>query len=299
VKKILLIDGFNLTFRAFFGMPELTRQDGFPTNALHGWLRTIWKLEDDENPCATAAFFDTGGSKKREKLHESYKENRSETPAELKAQIPIIKQMTALMGISTHESNGVEADDLIASAVENLREKTEEILIISADKDLTQLVGPGVGQLLPPPTARPSLGWRKLDPEGVEKKFGVRPSQIAEYLALIGDTSDNIPGLKGVGPKTASAWLKKYKNLQGIFDNSGRLNPKRFQGIVYESMEFLRKNLELTLLETDHPLENLGTANIQLEELCQLLAEMEMPNAIRAARKRFAEEERSIKIQPA
>jgi DNA polymerase-1 len=127
----------------------------------------------------------------------------------------------------------------------------------------------------------------------VEQKFGVRPTQIAEYLALIGDTSDNIPGLKGVGPKTASAWLKKYKNLQGIFDNSGRLNPKRFQGIVYESMEFLRKNLELTLLETDHPLENLGTANIQLEELCQLLAEMEMPNAIRAARKRF------INIQPA
>jgi DNA polymerase I len=288
VKKILLIDGFNLTFRAFFGMPELTRQDGFHTNAIHGWLRTIWKIEDAEKPCASAAFFDTGGSRKREKLQQSYKENRSETPVELKPQIPVIKQMTALMGISTHESHGVEADDLIASAVENLREKTEEILIISADKDLTQLVGPGVGQLLPPPTARPSLGWRKLDADGVEKKFGVRPTQIAEYLALVGDTSDNILGLKGVGPKTAATWLKKYKDLQGIFDNSGRLNPKRFQGIVYESIEFLRKNLELTLLEKDHPIENPGGASIQIEELCQLLAKMEMPNAIKAARKRYA-----------
>ena len=288
MKKILLIDGFNLTFRAFFGMPELTRQDGFHTNALHGWLRTIWKLEDTENPCAIAAFFDTGGSEKREALLESYKDNRSETPSELRAQIPIIKQMTALMGISTHECKGVEADDLIASAVENLREKTENILIISSDKDLAQLVGPGIGQLLPPPTARPSLGWRMLDPDGVENKFGVRPEQIAEYLALIGDTSDNIPGLKGVGPKTASAWLKKYKNIQGIFDNSGRLQPKRFQGIVYESMEFLRRNLELTLLETNHPLENLGTASVQLEGLCKILAEMEMPNAIKAARKRYA-----------
>jgi len=288
VNKILLLDGFNLTFRAFYGMPELTRQDGFHTNALHGWLRTIWKLEDVEKPCTTAAFFDMGGSSKREQLHESYKENRSEAPDELKGQIPIIKQMTPLMGISTHESEGVEADDLIASAVEVLRGKVGEILIVSSDKDLAQLVGPGVVQLLPPPTARPSLGWRKLDAAGVEEKFGVRPDQIAEYLALIGDTSDNIPGLMGVGPKTATAWLQKFKTLQGIFDNSGRLNPKRFQGIVHESMDFLRRNLELTILETHHPLQNLGTAKVQLEELCNLLAEMEMPNSIRTARQRYA-----------
>ena len=105
---------------------------------------------------------------------------------------------------------------------------------------------------------------------------------------MVGDTSDNIPGLKGVGPKTASAWLKKYRDLQGIFDNSGRLNPKRFQGIVYGSMDFLRKNRELTILETDHPLENLGKANVQLEELCTLLAEMEMANSIKTARQRYA-----------
>jgi DNA polymerase-1 len=287
LKKILLLDGFNLTFRAYYGMPELTRQDGFSTNALHGWLRTIWKLEDNEQPCTIAAFFDTGGSEKREQLLEDYKGNRSETPEDLKAQIPIIKQMTTLMGISTHECTGVEADDLIASAVETVQGKVAETIIVSADKDLAQLVGPGVTQLLPPPTARPSLGWRKLNADAVEEKFGVRPNQIAEYLALVGDTSDNIPGLKGVGPKTASAWLQKYKTLQGIFDNSGRLNPKRFQGVVYESMDLLRRNLELTLLEKDHPLENLGTAAVQLEELCQLLAEMEMANSIRTARQRY------------
>lgn len=287
MKKILLLDGFNLTFRAYYGMPELTRQDGFSTNALHGWLRTIWKLEDNEQPCTIAAFFDTGGSEKREQLLEDYKGNRSETPEDLKAQIPIIKQMTTLMGISTHECTGVEADDLIASAVETVQGKVAETIIVSADKDLAQLVGPGVTQLLPPPTARPSLGWRKLNADAVEEKFGVRPNQIAEYLALVGDTSDNIPGLKGVGPKTASAWLQKYKTLQGIFDNSGRLNPKRFQGVVYESMDLLRRNLELTLLEKDHPLENLGTAAVQLEALCQLLAEMEMANSIRTARQRY------------
>ena len=269
-------------------MPELTRQDGFHTNALHGWLRTIWKLEDDVQPCAISAFFDLGGATKREKLHESYKDNRSEAPEELKAQIPIIKQMTSFMGISTHESAGVEADDLIASAVESLRNKVEEIFIVSSDKDLAQIVGPGVFQLLPPPTAQPKIGWRKLDVRGVQEKFGVQPEQIAEYLALIGDSSDNIPGLKGVGPKTATAWLQKFKTLQGIFDNSGRLNPKRFQGIVHESKDFLLRNLELTTLEVDHPLENLGNGELRLEELCKLLAEMEMANSIRTARQRYS-----------
>ena len=145
----------------------------------------------------------------------------SEAPDELKAQIPIIKQMTSFMGISTHESAGVEADDLIASAVESLRNKVEEIFIVSSDKDLAQIVGPGVFQLLPPPTAQPKIGWRKLDVRGVQEKFGVQPEQIAEYLALIGDSSDNIPGLKESGPNCNSLAKVSSKALQGIFDNSG------------------------------------------------------------------------------
>ncbi len=288
MKKILLIDGFNLTFRAYYAVPELTRQDGFPTNALHGWLRTLWKLEDMENPCASAVFFDSGGSDKREQLLESYKKNRGEAPDELKAQIPWIKKITSCMGISTHEKKGVEADDLIAAAVEVLRDHVEDIVIVSADKDLAQMIDTGVTQLLPPPTARPSLGWRKLDTEGVIKKFGVTPAQMAEYLALVGDTSDNIPGLAGVGPKTASSWLKKFQNLQGIFDNSGRLQPKRFQGIVYNSMELLWKNLALTTLETEHTLVGLGEATPKPEELCQVLEEMEMRTATIDARRRYS-----------
>ena len=288
MKKILLLDGFNLTFRAFYALPEFTNKEGIPTNALHGWLRTIWKIQDEEGPCDTAAFFDSGGSHKREQLLESYKENREEAPDALKTQIPYIQEMTAYMGISVHKEDGIEADDLIACAVEQLRDTYDEILIVSADKDLAQLISPGVNQLLPPPTAKPSLGWRKLDREGVEEKFGVTPEQIPDYLALIGDTSDNIPGIQGVGPKTATNWLRRYKNLDGIQDNCARLNPKRFQTVIYQSKELLKNYLELTTLETHHPLDPTpGQTSPDLNALCELLTKMDMNNSVTAAQKRY------------
>ena len=290
MNKILLLDGFNLTFRAYYALPEFTNSKGFPTNALHGWLRTIWKLQDMEGPCRMAAFFDSGGSTNREKLLDSYKENREEAPETLKQQIPVIQEMTAHMGISVHLDNGVEADDLIACAVNQLREHYDEIIIVSADKDLAQLVGPGVSQLLPAPTARPSLGWRRLDSDGVEEKFGVTPNQIPAYLALIGDSADNIPGIPGVGPKTAANWLKRFRDLEGIQDNCARLSPKRFQTIIYQSRELLEKYLELTTLETHHELKSVpGEKNSDLKQLTSILQEMEMPNSIEAAQKRYSE----------
>ena len=288
MNKILLLDGFNLTFRAFYALPEFNNSKGFPTNALHGWLRTIWKLQDSEAPCRTAAFFDSGGSTKREELLESYKLNREEAPESLKLQIPIIQEMTSHMGISVHISEGIEADDLIACAVNQLKDQYDEIIVVSADKDLAQLVSPGIVQLLPPPTARPSLGWRKLDTSGVQDKFGVSPNQIPDYLALIGDTADNIPGIPGVGPKTAANWLRRFKDLQGIQDNCARLTPKRFQTIIYQSRELLEKYLDLTTLETHHDLGSVpGQTLPNPIELIKILQEMEMPNSIEAARKRY------------
>lgn len=288
--KILLLDGFNLTFRAYYALPEFSNSEGIPTNALHGWLRTIWKLQDDEAPCHTAAFFDSGGSDKREQLLETYKDNRGETPESLIQQIPLIQEMTRHMGISIHMTKGIEADDLIACAVEQLQGKYAEIIIVSADKDLAQLIGPGVTQFLPPPTARPSIGWRKLDADGVVEKFGVTPAQIPAYLALVGDTADNIPGIQGVGPKTAASWLQRYKDLQGIQDNCARLTPKRFQTVVYQSKELIETYLELTTLETHHSLGETapGQGSPDLPALVELLEKMEMKNSIIAAQQRYA-----------
>ena len=285
--KIALIDGFNLVFRAFYGMPELARKDGFPTGALHGWVRSLWWVDDHIKPDRLIVFFDLGAPTRQVELHADYKANRTETPEGLVAQIPVIKDWTRAMGYLGVEKEGVEADDLIAAYATQLADEDHEIIIVSADKDLAQLVTPKISQLLPPPTANPRLGWRRLDTGGVEEKFGVAPKQIADYLALIGDTSDNIPGLPGVGPKTATKWLQQYRDIEGVINNCGDLNPKRFQAIVHAQQADLRRNLEMTRLDPDHALEPLGEGHPDAARVITILEEMEMGGSATAARKRF------------
>ena len=274
--KIALIDGFNLAFRAFYGMPELARKDGFPTGALHGWVRTLWWVEDNVKPDRMLVFFDLGGASRQVALREDYKANRTEAPEALEQQIPVIKEWTRAAGYVGVEAHGVEADDLIAAYSRHHSANGDNVLIISADKDLAQLVNDTVHQLVPPPTANPRLGWRELDPSGVEERFGVKPSQIADYLALIGDTSDNIPGLRGVGPKTAAKWLNQYGSVEEIIAHCGELNPKRFQSLVHEEVDTLRLNLQMTLLDSTLPVDETAHADPDFGRAVALLREMEM-----------------------
>lgn len=274
--KIALIDGFNLAFRAFYGMPDLAREDGFPTGAIHGWVRTLWWVEDNVKADKVYVFFDLGGASRQLALREDYKANRGEAPVELEQQIPVIKEWTRAAGYAGVEEHGIEADDLIAAYSRKLSGDGHDVLIISADKDLAQLVSDRVHQYVPPPTANPRLGWRELDPALVEEKFGVRPDQIADYLALIGDTSDNIPGLKGVGPKTASKWLVQYGNLEEVIAHCGELNPKRFQGLVYAEADNLRLNLQMTQLDHTLTVNETAHADPDPDRAVAILREMEM-----------------------
>ena len=274
--KIALVDGFNLAFRAFYGMPDLTRTDGFPTGAIHGWVRTMWWVEDNVKADKVYVFFDLGGASRQLAIREDYKANRGEAPEELEQQIPVIKDWTRAAGYAGVEENGIEADDLIAAYSRKLAGEGNDVVIISADKDLAQLVTEKIRQLVPPPTANPRLGWRELDPAAVEEKFGVRPDQIADYLALIGDTSDNIPGLRGVGPKTASKWLVQYGNLEEVIGHCGELNPKRFQNLVYEEAENLRLNLQMTRLDHTLEVDETAHADPDPEKAVAILREMEM-----------------------
>ncbi len=247
--KYLLVDALNLAYRAFYGIPELRRADGFPTNAIHGWVKGLWKLENMESPDQILVCWDIGRPAAREALLPSYKANRSETPEDLKKQLPLLREVTELMGFPSVGIEGIEADDIIGAYAKLLGDQGHEVYIVSSDKDLAQCIKANVKQMLPPPTANPRLGWRKLDEAGVLAKFGVTVAQIPDYLALMGDNSDNIPGIPGVGPKTASKWLKSYKTIDGIFQHSAMLKPKRFCNIVYENQELLKRNLKLTLLD--------------------------------------------------
>ena len=291
MSKWLLVDGFNLAYRCFHALPELTRADGFPTGALHGWVKSLWKLADQERPEATLVFFDLGGAQDRLAIHPEYKAQRAEMPEALRQQIEPIKQLTRSMGLVGIEQEGVESDDLLAAQAVALARAGHEVIIVSSDKDFAQIVGEKIKMMLPPPSANPKLGWRLLDAAGVGEKFGVPPAQIADYLALVGDTSDNIPGIMGVGPKTAAKWLAEWGSLDGVIAHAGELQPERFRAAVAAEGEKLRRNLKLTTLNLTLPTVAAEKTAPQVEELFRLLEGFEMRTSLADARKRYTQAE--------
>ena len=286
MSKIFLCDGHNLAFRAFYGIRELSRSDGFPTNMIHGWIKSFWRMEDDFAPDQIWVFFDLGGCPQREKILPDYKANRGAPPEGFSEQLDWVKKLSRAMGYGVSEQEGREADDLIAAKVEELA-ASHEITIVSADKDLAQLIRPSVRQLLPPPTANPRLGWRLLDEGGVEEKFGVKPTQILDYLSIIGDQADNIPGLSGVGPKTASKWLQNWGSLDEIILNAGRITPKRFCSMIYEKRELLHRNRELIKLDTSIQKGGTTPSNPDISKLGEILKEMEMNQSLEEMIRRY------------
>jgi DNA polymerase-1 len=284
--KWLLVDGFNLAYRCFHALPELTRADGFPTGALHGWVKSLWKLADQEAPDATLVFFDRGESAERVALHAAYKAQRAPMPDALRAQIDPIRELTRAMGLAGIEQEGIESDDLLAAEAVRLAEQGHEVVIVSSDKDFAQVVGPRISILLPPPSAAPKLGWRRLDAAGVVEKFGVPPERIADYLALVGDTADNIPGIDGVGPKTAAKWLAEHGGLDAVIARAGELRPERFQPVVAAAAERLRLNRRLTTLNLTLPPVAPAWRTPRPAELVALLDGYEMRSTAAEARRR-------------
>jgi len=289
--KWLLVDGFNLAYRCYFAMPELTRADGFPTGAVHGWVKALWRLADQEKPAATLVFFDLGGAQDRLALLPEYKAQREEMPAALEKQLDYLKAVTRAMGLAGVEKAGVESDDLLASQAVHLAAQGHEVVIVSADKDFAQVVGDRISILLPPPSANPKLGWRRMDAAGVMEKFGVPPAQIAEFLALVGDSSDNIPGIEGVGPKTAAKWLQEFGSLEAIIAHAGELKPERFRDSVRALADHLRRNLKLTTLNLALPTVAAVKPAAAPEALFALLGELEMRSSLTEARQRYAQAE--------
>lgn len=286
--KWLLVDGFNLAYRCFHALPELTSSKGFPTGALHGWCKSLWKLIDQEKPDATLVFFDLGESQDRLALLAEYKAQRKPMPDPLRQQIEPIKQLTRAMGLAGIEQDGVESDDLLAAEAVKLARQGDDVIIVSSDKDFAQIVGEKIKIMLPPPSANPKLGWRLLDAAGVQEKFGVPPAQIADYLALVGDTSDNIPGLEGVGPKTAAKWLAECGgSVEGVIQQAATLKPERFREVVAANADRLRLNLKLTTLNLNLPPVKPEWRTPQPEELFRLMDEYEMRTTGADARKRY------------
>jgi len=208
-RPLVLVDGSSYLFRAFHALPPLTTRDGVPTGALHGVLAMIQKLVLEEQPGLVGVVFDAPGKTFRDDLYPEYKAHRPPMPDELRVQIEPLYAAIRALGLPLLIVDGVEADDVIATLTRQARAAGLPVLISTGDKDLAQLSEPGV-------TLIDTMKNTRLDPAGVEAKFGVPPRLIVDYLALVGDASDNVPGVKGCGPKTAVKWLKEYGSLEGV-----------------------------------------------------------------------------------
>ena len=245
--KVFLIDGSSYLYRAFHAMPPLTTSKGLPTGAIKGVVNMLRNLKKEHPESKIITVFDAKGKNFRHEILNTYKANRPPMPKELVEQLEPLKSICNLMAAPVIEVKGVEADDVIATLAEELKSKYE-IIISSLDKDLMQLVEDGSVSMMNTMTSE------EFDEKGVEKKFNVKPNQIVEYLALVGDSSDNIPGVPKVGPKTASKWLNEYQDISTIIDNAESL-----KGAVGESfrnsIDDLARNVELVSLKKDVDLE--------------------------------------------
>lgn len=238
-----IVDGHALAYRAFFALPPLTSPTGEPTGAIHGFLRKLLKIRRETEPSRFVVIFDGKGPTFRDELSEAYKATRKPMPDELRSQIDRLKVLVPLLGFPSTAVDLVEADDVIATLALKARDGYD-VEILSGDKDLTALAGDSITLLAPSQDIKDET---RLDRAGVKKKFGVFPEQIGDWLSLVGDTSDNIPGVPGVGKVTATKLLEKYGGIDGILSSLDELTPKLQEKFRENSDQFelSRKLVEL------------------------------------------------------
>jgi DNA polymerase-1 len=240
---LVLIDGSSYLYRAYHALPPLTNSNGEPTGALHGVLTMIQKLLREEQPTQVAVVFDAPGKTFRDDLYTDYKANRPPMPDELRSQVQPILDAVEAMGLPLLRVKGVEADDVIGTLCKQAANKGIKVLVSTGDKDLAQLVNDKV-------TLINTMNDARMDRDGVKAKFDVYPEQIVDYLALVGDTSDNIPGVPKVGAKTAAKWLNLYASADGIVENSAEIKGKVGDSLR-DNVEQLRLSQQLATIRED------------------------------------------------
>ncbi|MGE3320406.1 MAG: DNA polymerase I [Candidatus Berkiella sp.] len=242
-KKLVLVDGSSYLFRAYHALPPLTNSKGMPTGAAYGVMNMLKKLMVDEKPDYVAVIFDTKGKNFRHELYQEYKANREVMPDELAVQIEPLHRLIRAMGFPLIAVEGYEADDIIGTLAVHATKANLHTVISTGDKDMAQLVNPHV-------TLVNTMTASVLDEKNVVVKFGVSPKQIIDYLTLVGDTVDNIPGVPKVGPKTAAKWLQEYDTLDNLIANKDAIKGKVGE-YFRDSLSFLPLSKQLVTIDCD------------------------------------------------
>ncbi|MBW8816055.1 MAG: DNA polymerase I [Caulobacterales bacterium] len=251
--RLYLVDGSGFIFRAFHALPPLTRKtDGLPVGAVSGFCNMLWKLLVDmkassEAPTHLAVIFDHSESTFRNKLYDKYKAHRPPPPEDLVPQFPLVREATRAFGVPCLELSGYEADDLIAAYACKVRDLGGEVVIVSSDKDLMQLVGERVSML-------DTMKNVKIGIEQVAEKFGVTPDKVVDVQALCGDSVDNVPGAPGIGIKTASALINEYGDLDTLLARASEIKQEKRRQTLIEFADQIRLSRQLVQLDCDTPL---------------------------------------------
>jgi DNA polymerase-1 len=243
----ILVDGSSYLYRAFHALPELTNSHGEQTGAVYGVLNMLRKLVDSYRPQFMAVVFDARGKTFRDDLYPEYKANRPSMPEELSAQVEPLHQLVRAMGFPLLQVPGVEADDVIGTLAEQATKAGWETVISTGDKDLAQLVNDQVSLIN-------TMNDSYMDESAVRNKFGVTPEQIIDFLALVGDSADNIPGIPKVGPKTAAKWLSQYGSLDELVAHAGDIKGKVGENLRAH-LDQLALSKELATIRCDLELE--------------------------------------------
>jgi len=252
-KRLLLIDGHALAYRAYHAIQPLTSPSGQPTNAVYGFANTLYKAIEDLAPDYVVATFDVGKTFRHEEYPE-YKANRAETPDDLRAQFDRIQELVESLGIPIVTKEGYEADDVLGSLARKASETGLDTVIVTGDTDIFQLIEPNTRVLAPTGAFRETQLW---DEEAVRKRYELDPQQLADLRGLMGDSSDNIPGVKGIGIKTATKLLKKYGTVDAVYDHLEEVTPARFRNALERDREraFLSRHLATIVRDLDLPLD--------------------------------------------
>ncbi len=277
VPIVALVDGSNYVYRAFYGIPQLTNSKGFPTNAIYGFTNMLLKLLRDIQPDYIVVTFDLKGATLRHEEYVDYKATRKPMPDDLIPQIPFIKDIVRGLSITVLEKQGVEADDIIGTLAGTASRLGWKTILVSGDKDLMQLIDENV-------TMIDTMKDKTYDVAAVKERFGVNPDKVTEILGLMGDASDNIPGVPGIGPKTAQRLIEEYGSVEEVIRNTENLRNVKLRESFRRHADQARMSRQLALIrkdvDVDFDLKDAGRKEPDKEILSRLFSEFEFSSLL-------------------
>ena len=282
-EKIVLIDGHSILNRAFYGLPDLTNSEGLHTNAVYGFLNILFRTLEEEQPQYLAVAFDVHAPTLRHQMYADYKGTRKPMPSELREQVPMLKEVLRAMDIELVEKAGYEADDILGTLAERCEKKGMEVTVVSGDRDILQLASDRI-MIRMPKTVRGKTTIENYHAKEVLERYQVEPKQIIELKALMGDTSDNIPGIPGVGEKTATKLIVEYGSIENAYAHVEEIRTNKAKESLKNNYDLAVMSKKLATIDTNAPvecdLEHAKIRNLYTEEAYEMFRRLDFKNLL-------------------